>query len=40
MQCGLIAQHNCGGKNGPKQTAATHFIHPSDAKAIAVIQRT
>jgi hypothetical protein len=36
MRCGLIAQHNGRRKDGPKQAASTHFIHPSDAQAIAV----
>jgi hypothetical protein len=40
MQCGLIAQHNGGRKNRPKQAATPHFIHPSDAKAIAVLRQT
>jgi hypothetical protein len=40
MQCRLIAQHNGGRKNGPKQAATPHFIHPSDAKAIAGIHQT
>jgi hypothetical protein len=40
MLCGVIAQDNSSCKDGAKQAATTHFIHPSDAKAIAGDHRT
>jgi hypothetical protein len=40
MVCGLITQDNGRCKDGPKQTATTHFVDPGDAKAIADDHRT
>jgi hypothetical protein len=40
MPGSLIAQDNRRRKDGAKQATTSHFIHPSDAKAIAGDHRT